>query len=786
MKHLVRIMLAVGACSLLLAGCNSDYNFDKISLEVTIGDTEGITIPLGTTERITVESLLGEQNTLTPNEEGVYSISMSDAITETLNIGTLAPITGLAPTIAPTTIALMGEMGANINPISEQQSIPYPSGMGSGITVPSILEGQQLSMSYGPATFSQNFTLTLPEQIKSIDKVRFGANGSGSKVAITFDLAGVASVSQNRTIKNFTIATPAGFELQKISGDALDAYATLSKSSGSSTNNTYVVSNCPVSGSSITIQFLVMSAELSGSTNDNALTVNTDISYSFEMDYSVKAGTVGSTAPSVKAAANLTIYDATVVLNAWEQNVEFSESISESISLPKEVEAIDYLTIRSSSLASVVPQLNVALGLSGSPMSTIKLSSLELTLPSILDVEAPSGWTLSGNKLTATNLSLANGTNNIISLPLKGLKNIPIVGGKANVEGTIGVKATIGIVAGDKLTVDTSAKQITLTPQVTIDDINIRSIVGRINPDLGGMIEPVEIEIGDLLGSLGKDVELDLNLASPTIDLAVENPIGVGINLAVKIDAWKGGSVVKSITTPTLKIAGAEGATPATTTISLTGDAPKAGQTQVEGLTELINLLPEKLTVTLDVATDNTKAHTLLIQDSYTFKVNYSVGAALKFDTTKDGRISYSMTIDNVDLSSVADVDLVIDTLTVNVDAQSTLPLDALLQIVFLDKDKNEITQIKSLTTGKIEGSKDGTPTSSQTSVGVRLYSDTSSAHFGALLSRVNAIRCTFEGTTLAGAGLKPDQWLQATLSLCLNDGLSVDLGALAEGAGEK
>ena len=112
--------------------------------------------------------------------------------------------------------------------------------------------------------------------------------------------------------------------------------------------------------------------------------------------------------------------------------------------------------------------------------------------------------------------------------------------------------------------------------------------------------------------------------------------------------------------------------------------------------------------------------------------------------------------------------------------------MDALLQIVFLDKDKNEITQIKSLTTGKIEGSKDGTPTSSQTSVGVRLYSDTSSAHFGALLSRVNAIRCTFEGTTLAGAGLKPDQWLQATLSLCLNDGLSVDLGALAEGAGEK
>lgn len=786
MKHFVRIMLAVGACGLLLAGCNSDYNFDKISLEVSIGDTEGITIPLGTTEKITVESLLGEQNTLTPNEEGIYSISMSDAITETLNIGTLAPITGLAPVLDPTTITF-GGVGATISPISEQQSIPYPSGMSSGITIPSALAGQQLSMSYGPATFNHSIEIGLPNVVKSIDKVRFGENGGGFKVAISFDLAGVASVSTNRTIKNFAIATPAGFELQKISGDALDAYASLSKSSDSSTNNTYVLTGCPVSNSSITIQFLVVSAEFSNSTTDRNLTLNTGITYSFEMDYTIAAGTVGTTAPSIKAVADLTLYDASVTLNAWSESVEFSQSISESISLPKEVEAIDYITISSSTIASVVPQLNVALGLSGAPFSTINLSSLELTLPSVLDVDVPSGWTMSGNTLIAKNITLNNDTTNaLVTLPLKGLKNISISGGKANIDGTIGVKATIGIDEGSKLTMNNIIKQIVLTPKVTIDDINIHSIVGRINPDLGGIIEPVEIEIGDLLGSLGKDVELDLNLASPTIDLAVENPIGVDINLAVKIDAWKGGSVVKSITTPTLKIAGAEGATPATTTISLTGDAPKVGQTQVEGLTELINLLPEKLTVTLDVATDNTKAHSLRIKDSYTFKVNYSVGAALKFNDTKDGRINYSMTIDDVDLSSAADIDLVIDTLTVNVEAQSTLPLDALLQIKFLDEAKNEISQIKSLTTGKIEGSKDGTPTSSQTSVGVRLYSNTSSAHFGELLSSVKAIKCTFEGTTLAGAGLKPDQWLQATLSLCLNDGLTVDLGALAESAGEQ
>ena len=256
----------------------------------------------------------------------------------------------------------------------------------------------------------------------------------------------------------------------------------------------------------------------------------------------------------------------------------------------------------------------------------------------------------------------------------------------------------------------------------------------------------------------------------------------MGINLAVKIEAQKGGSVVKSVTTPTIKILGAEGATPAVTTISLTGDAPKAGQTKVEGLGDLINLLPEKLIVTLNATTDNSKAHTLLIKDSYTFKVNYSVGAALKFDSTKNGRISYTTCIEGLDLSLVDDVDLAIDTLTVNVESQSTLPLDALLKIKFLNGDKQEITQIQSLTTGSIKGSKDGNPAASVCSIGVRLYSNTSSVHIGELLSSVKAVECNFEGTTLAGAGLKPTQWLQATLSLCLNNGLTLDLGTLAGG----
>lgn len=784
MKQFMRTMSVVGLCALLFAACDSDYNLDKISLEVTVGDTEGITVPLGTTGKITIESLLGNEIELNPDADGFYSFGMEDAITETLSIGTLAPITGLAPTIAPSSIELMGEMSVSVPQINELQTVSYPSGLGSGFTIPaaSPLVGITQTMTHGPAVFEEEYEIALPDHVKSIDKVCFGTDGAGSEVAITFDIAGLAPITQNRVLNKFIIEAPAGFELKKIAGDALDAYATISKGTGSTTNNHFEVNAYPMSGSTICLRFLVMSAEFDGTPTEGKFLVNDDITYSYEMAYTIKAGTTGSTAPSVNAQAAISVYNATVTLDEWEQSFSFSEQFDQNVSLPKEVKAIDYLEICRSG-SSAQPMLDVKLGLEGSPLDEIALSSLELTLPEILDVEAPSGWTLAGNVLKATNITLQNNaTSNIITLPLKGLKNIPIVSGAATIDGELGVKATIAVESGEQLTINANAQNIVIAPTVKIDDISIKSVVGQVEPDLDDLLAPIEVDLSELSNALGENIEIDLNLASPTIDLAVENPIGVGIDLVVKIDAWKGGAVAKSIATPTLTILGAEGTTPTITNISLTGDTPAEGQTKVEGLMELINMLPEKLVVTLDAATNKSKPHTLIVQDSYTFKVNYSVGAALKFDSTKEGKLNYTTVIEDVDLSELATIDIVLDSLTVNVKAQSTLPLDALLKVKFLDGEKNAIADIKTLTTGKIAGSNDGTPKDSQISIGVGMPGEESSVHFGELFGRVKAVECTFEGTTLAGAGLKPDQWLQATLSLCINNGLTIDLGSLAEG----
>lgn len=138
--------------------------------------------------------------------------------------------------------------------------------------------------------------------------------------------------------------------------------------------------------------------------------------------------------------------------------------------------------------------------------------------------------------------------------------------------------------------------------------------------------------------------------------------------------------------------------------------------------------------------------------------------------------------IEDVDLSGVGDIEgLTIDTLTLNVAAQSTLPLDALLEVKFLDEQGAELSDIKAVTTGTIAGSTTAEAKESNISIGLTLGTSSESSKLSplALLGKVKAVECTFDGKTLAGGGLKPDQWLQATLSVCINEGVTVDLEEL-------
>ena len=791
MKHIYRT-LTLCVLPLLVAACNTDYNFDQVSLEVTVGDTDGIIVPLGTTGEIKVSDLLADAG-LGTNPDGFYGVAYGDSFEYSVALGNIAPITGLVPTISPIESQLLGSLSATIPPFSAGTSIAFPEGLSGGMqltdAIIALLPTKTLTLEQAPSVFENEFQVALPSQVESIKEITFGANGEGSTIQLTFDLGGLAGVCSSCTVNHFNIELPAGFTLAKNESSDISRYTTVSKGTGSATTNHFQITNYPLSGSKLVVDIIIKSVDMSSATvgADSKVTINQNVTYDLLVNGSLKAGTVTATAPSVSILAeDLEIYEASIIAGDLAIDVDFSESISESISVPTEVTRIDYLEIAKAGTDGVEsPKFAVSVELEGAPMNAVTLSNVEILLPEFLDIDTPEGWNYAEGKLSIPSLTLHNNQNNsLIDLAINGIKSLPIAGGVLSLDSAIGLSATAGVVAGSEVSINTSAQSIKLTPRVTLDDIEIVKVTGLIDPDLSDLLEPQVINLGDFTSSLG-DFDFELNIASPVMRLMVENPIGVGINAGLSIKAYKGDEVVSTLTTPTLSILPA-GDTPTTTHIIINGDAapdsPEYQLVQLEGFADMIASLPEKIEVTLSAETNKDTAHHLALQDSYTFKVEYSVDAAFKFDPDMSGEINYSVLIEDMDLAALADIDLSVESLTVKVASESTLPIDLSLDLTFLDENGEPIECITSSTTGKIAGSVTSEPNNSECNINLQIAqqgAESSKLSSFAQIARTKSIRCDLKGTTLAGGGLRPEQYLSAKLSLLLDKGITIDLGSL-------
>ena len=98
--------------SLLSVGCiDQEFNLADTSGEITVGGEE-LVVPLANIDKITLESLLGNVEGVTNNEEGVYQIAFSSfgedpTKYEKVSIeGISIPnITGLSPELEPITFS---------------------------------------------------------------------------------------------------------------------------------------------------------------------------------------------------------------------------------------------------------------------------------------------------------------------------------------------------------------------------------------------------------------------------------------------------------------------------------------------------------------------------------------------------------------------------------------------------------------------------------------------------------------------------------------------------------
>lgn len=785
MKQFLRSALLLAPLFILVA-CNTDYNFDNISLEVTVGDTEGIVVPVGSTGQITLDSLLAESG-IESDENGNYGFSMSDQMSYTLSLGTIDPLTGLVPTIDPVSTSLIGNINAEIPLFEATKDLSLPSGITANMEIPEgfPLLGQEFLMHYDPHTFEGEFEVEIPEEIASIKTIRFGANGEGSIIDIQFDLGGIAGVSDKRLVEKFNIELPAGFTVERVPGDDTYDYSSVYCGEGSSTPNHFHIENFTMTGDHLTVDLLIKSVDLSAMTigADGKLTIDEDVTYDLDFTGSFKAGTVSAISPYVSISTKLELYDATITTGNISHNISVAESLSKSIELPAEIKEIHSIALVDNT-TDKTPTLELGLSIENSPVEHIELHNVAISLPSYILLSTPeAGWNYQAGKLIATEpiqINTAGGQIDLGTFQIDGIGALAIDNGTVDLSADIKLNADFVLPAGQDVTIRTQHEDITITPHITLSDLRVESVTGIVEPDLGDLLEPIEVEIGDFSASL-EGLELDLNIASPVLKLDIENPIGVGIDATIRIDAYKAGEVAKTVTTPTITILPADH-----TSIIITGEEgevtyPDSGNTllyKVEGLSELIGLLPDKLIVSLDAETNKQTPHTIELQDSYTFDISYSVDAPIAFSSAKNGHIAYTTTIEDVDLSELKDIAVEVESIVLNIKSHSTLPIDLSLALEMLDAEGQVIPSISATTTGTIEGTAGQEEKEAECKIALAIDTPEGSSAFTEV-ARIKSVRCTLEGETLAGGSLNKNQYIDLGISLLLDKGITVDLGTI-------
>lgn len=782
MKQLFRT-LTLCVLPLLAAACSTDYNFDKVSLEVTVGDTSGIVVPLGEIEKTTIGELLQMSGADLPTDEnGNYGYSEGNSenpLVTTISVGNIPNITGLTPTISPVTESLLGGFSAKIEPFIGTKDIGIPAALknalGNNATLPQYvidLVGDTFPLSCDEYTFAEKFSITLPEQVASVKEVTFDS----SVLEVTFDLGGLAGVNKECTINTLYFEFPEGFVIKELEGNALNAYTEIKNNNRFELKEPYTFT-----GSSVTIDIVLDRVSINKSPDSNHnVEISEDVTFALDASIKVKAGDINIEAlPCVAISVTPSIKNATITTNEITHNFEFLEQIETSIDIPDIVSSIDYLNIsNANSFDNSLPQFCVEVALAGSPVERLELRDVEISLPTFLDIETPANWNYADGKLTTDKLEVVNGqTNKLIELSLKGIKDLSIVDNKITLDSQIGLKATAAIAGGSELHIDTSAKELLLTPTITLDDLSITKVTGYIDPDFDNLLQIDPINLGDLSSSLGEGIDLELNIAAPVLKLEVENPIGVGIDADLTLVAYKGEDVVSTVTVEGLRILPAQ-----TTIIAINGEAapdvPNYLTYEADGLADMIAALPERIEVQLNAETNKEKPHELVLQPEYTFTVIYSIDAAFKFDSEKNGTISYTEVIDEVDLSMLADIDVVVENLTLNVASESTLPIDLSMDIELLDENGDPIECIASKTVGKIEGTTTEEAKLSECSIILDIEAKDGVSPF-AEIARTKNINCHLSGTTLAGGALNANQYIAAKLSLELGEGITIDLGSL-------
>lgn len=330
------------------AGC-IDRSFDlaETSGEITVGGEE-LVVPLGEISKITLNDLIGENETLKPNEEGVYQISYSsfgDDPTKYENISidglSIPNITGLSPKLDPISFSMESlPTSLHFRAINQKFDVEFPSineimkivpikgEQGIDIAFPSILPKQGViddrmlqTLSFANATaisatdsWSTTFQaeITLLKELKQVDWVEFGSaeHPNGSPFELVVDLQGLKEINGGGTL-DVEVIFPKGYYLRDENGVDFPQ----------ATHNIYTKSLqiAPKQKQIIILMYLNKIDYSDEIFTEGLLEINDTISYSYKLNMEIGKGSYNlNSMPKISFEAAPEYKDVEIVINHFE------------------------------------------------------------------------------------------------------------------------------------------------------------------------------------------------------------------------------------------------------------------------------------------------------------------------------------------------------------------------------------------------------------------------------------------------------------------------------------
>lgn len=460
------------------------------------------------------------------------------------------------------------------------------------------------------------------------------------------------------------------------------------------------------------------------------------------------------------------------------------EDIESEGSVNTEAHGIDEAVIEIGSLTANTPaKLTLSFEInktSSISYSDVTIDKMTITFPDFIKFEEGQSG-LNGQVLTISNKTLSSSTYTIdlyISKYVFGEK----YGDGNKVKEENGDR--IIKIENQKITVKTDVTvhqargtgSLSITPTAILAAMTVSEVNGTIKPDMD--VKPTEVELTNLPDFL-QDEEVKLDITNPIFSFKANNPLNEEIEMDGIMTGYKNGKVTK-----TVKIGSGNGGVPIKLkpsgnkqqTISIVRNEKtvvETGATKVivPNLNDIIETIPDRISVELKPAVKTDDYYTVNLGQDYVLNSEYNIDIPLSFGSGL--KIVYEETIDDFDLD-LEDVD--IKKAIISITADNTIPLKMEIKnenVSALDVNGNKITDINVTVEGTITESKDGKSiATSQLNINLVSTKEGAISKLDGLFFKVTAVPGQATDVQLLSS-----QWMQLKdMKLKIPNGIKVDL----------